>query len=182
MEKFEKAFEGAHSFTFDKFRFDEPDYRMLMVQDEDEYLEHLRVQGAGLAYYTALSRQADRDYEEFERKLKFRMTEMYREGSETLSKRGQKNTVKDIEAFIQIKHEKEIQDLYDHLDQLKARRDYTYAFLEGWKQKSYQLSSMTNMITAGLLTPKTVVSEEDLQNNLNNARAILEKRKLKKSN
>ncbi len=180
MNPFEKAFDSAHDFTFDKFKFDEPDYRMLIVQDEDEYLEHLRVQGAGLAYYTALYRQAERDYDEFERKLKFRLNEMYRECSEILAKKGAKNTVKDVESYIQISHEKELEDLYTRLDELRAQRDYTYAFLEGWKQKSYRLSSMTNMITAGLLTPKTTITEEDRQNHLETAREILNKRRLKK--
>ena len=40
MDKFEKAFDGAHGFRFDRFQFDEPDYEMLIVNDENEYLEH----------------------------------------------------------------------------------------------------------------------------------------------
>lgn len=180
MNKFEEAFNRAHDFVFDKFKFDEPDYRMLVVQDEDEYLEHLRVQGAGLAYYTALARQAERDYDLFERKLKFRLNEMFRESSTFLIDKGRRSTVKDVDAFVQVKYEKEINELYDHLDELRARKDYIGAFLEGWKQKSYQLSSMTNMITAGLLTPKETITEEDRQNNLTIAREILNKRKQQK--
>ena len=58
-DKFEKAFNGAHEMKFDRFQFDEPDYDMLVIEDENDYLEHLRVQGAGLAYYGALAKQEE---------------------------------------------------------------------------------------------------------------------------
>ena len=181
MDKFEKAFEGAHEFKFDKFQFDEPDYRMLVVQDEDEYQEHLRVQAAGLAYYTCIAKQAERSYEQFERKVKFRLNEMYKDCSIRLAKdehrTGRKATVKDIEIAVQDQYGKEISSLYSHLDELKSQRDYSSAFLEGWRQKSYQLSSMTNLITAGLLTPRTTITEEDQRHSLETAREILSKRK-----
>lgn len=180
ISKFEDAFNNAHEFKFDKFQFDEPDYQMLIIQDEDDYLEHLRVQGAGLAYYTALAKQAERNYDEFERKFKFRYNEMYSDCSNRLLKEGKKNNVRDIESYVQVKYEGELNKMYERLDELKAQRDYICAFLEGWKQKSYQLSSMTNMITAGLLTPKENITEEDIENNRKLAREILNKRKTRK--
>lgn len=177
MNKFEKAFEGAHKFRFDKFQFDEPDYEMLIVNDENEYLEHLRIQSAGLAYYSALAKDSERAYDEFERGFKFRYNEMYTECSESLARAGKKNNVKDIESFVQVKYETELNKAYMRLDELKAQRDYIAAFLEGWRQKSFLLSSMTNMITAGLLTPRETITEEDIQNNKNTFREILAKRR-----
>lgn len=181
MDKFERAFEEAHEFKFDKFQFDEPDYRMLIVQDEDEYQEHLRVQAAGLAYYICIAKQAERNFEQFDRKVKFRLNEMYKDCSNRLAKdetrTGRKATVRDIEIAVQDLYGEEIASLYSHLDELKSQRDYSSAFLEGWRQKSYQLSSMTNLITAGLLTPKTTITEEDQKRSLETAREILSKRK-----
>lgn len=177
MNKFEKAFDGAHNFRFDKFQFDEPDYEMLVINDENDYLEHLRIQSAGLAYYCALAKQSEREYEEFERRFKFRYNEMYAACSESLLRAGKKNNVRDIEAYVQTKYESEINKAYDRLDELKSQRDYIAAFLEGWRQKSFLLSSMTNMITAGLLTPRETITEEDIQNNKETFREILEKRR-----
>ena len=177
MDSFEEAFNQAHDFTFDRFRFDEPDYEMLIINDENDYLEHLRVQSAGLAYYGALAKQAERNYDEFERRLKFRYNEMYSECSSILSREGKKNNVRDIESFVQTTYESELQRLYDRLAELRSQRDYIAAFLEGWRQKSFLLSSMTNMITAGLLTPKATITEEDYKTNLQRSREILNRRK-----
>lgn len=181
MDKFEKAFDGAHGFRFDRFQFDEPDYEMLIVNDENEYLEHLRVQSAGLAYYSALSKQADREYEEFERRFKFRYNEMYTTCSDELARAGRKNNVKDIEAYVQVKYEAELKNSYKRLDELKSQKDYIAAFLEGWRQKSFLLSSMTNMITAGLMSPKETITEEEVEKNRKIFKEILEKRRKKKN-
>jgi len=181
-DKFEKAFNGAHEMKFDRFQFDEPDYDMLVIEDENDYLEHLRVQGAGLAYYGALAKQAERSYDEFERSFKFRYNEMYSECSDLLARSGKKNNVKDIESYVQVKYETELKKAYTRLDELRSQRDYIQAFLEGWRQKSFLLSSMTNMITAGLLTPRDTITEEDVQSNLQRSKDILSKRNQNRNN
>ncbi len=173
MDKFDEAISRAHGFRFDRFRFDEPDYEMLLVNDETDYLEHLRVQGAGLAYYGALSRQAERGYDEFERRVKYRYNEMYSECSRILAREGRRNNVRDIESFVRTKYEKELDTMYGKLSELRAQRDNIAAFLEGWRQKSFILTSMTSMITAGLLSPRTAITEEDVKNNLERSREIL---------
>lgn len=175
MDKFEKAFDRAHGFRFDRFQFDEPDYEMLVINDENEYLEHLRVQGAGLAYYSALARQAEREYEAFERRFKYRYNEMYTACSDSLARAGKKNNVKDIEAYVQVKYETELENAYKRLDELKSQRDYSVAFLEGWQQKSFLLSSMTKMIEAGLMSPRETITEEDIERNKQSFRDILRK-------
>lgn len=176
MDKFETAFNGAHETRFDRFTFNNPDYDMLVVHDEDDYLEHLRVQGAGLAYYTALAKQAERDYEDCERHLRFRYNEMYAECSDTLARAGKKNNVRDIEAFVQTKYESELARRYATLGDLRKQKDYINAFLEGWRQKSYILSAMNGLVAAGLLTPREAVTQDDVDNQ-RIARDILSKRK-----
>lgn len=183
--KFEEAFNNAHEFSFDKFRFDEPDYNMLIVEDETDFLDHLRVQSAGLAYYGAAMKDAEREYEEFEKSVKWRYNEMYSDASDCLLRLGKKNNVKDIEAHLQTKYEAELKRLKIRLSELKKQRDYITVFYEGWKQKSFLLSSMTNMITSGLLTPKDTITEEDRKFNVENSKEILksirEKRKQEKN-
>lgn len=181
-DRFENAFNNAHEIKFDRFQFDEPDYDMLIVHDENDYLEHLKVQGAGLAYYGALAKQIERNFDELERRLKFRYNEMYAECSNILSREGKKATVRDIESFVQTKYESELHKLYEQLDQLRSQRDYVAAFLDGWRQKSFILTSMTQMITAGLLAPKQTVTEEDMKSNLQHIKEILNRRREKKEN
>ena len=57
----------------------------------------------------------------------------------------------------------EVRRMQEKLDELEAMRDNVAAFLEGWKQKSYVLSSMTQMILAGVLTPREAVTEEQVE-------------------
>jgi len=164
MDKFNKTLEDANEISFDEFQFNEPDYNMLMF-DEDSYMEHLRVQAAGLAYYGALSKEADRNLEDIERRYKIRYNELYAECSEIIARTGKKNGVKDIEALLQCKHENELKQWDDALAEAKVKKDGVNTFYEAWKAKGFTLSAMTNMITSGLLTPKTTISEEEIQSN-----------------
>lgn len=175
MDRFEEAFQNA-DVRFSGFRLEEPSYDMLVIEDENDYLDHLRVQGAGLAYYTALAKQAERNCEELERGYRYRYNEMYSECSDALLRMGKKNNVKDIEAFVQTKYEAELKAFWRRLDEAKQQRDNIQAFLEGWKQKSYTLTSMTSLITAGLLTPRETITQEDVQNNREKIKEILRRR------
>lgn len=179
MDKFEEAFNKAGEFEFDRFKFDEPDYEMLIF-DEESYLEHLRVQSAGIAYYGSISKAADRKYDELEKRYKFRYNEMFSECSDTMNKLGKK-AVKDIEALIQSKYEDELNKWDKALEEAKIYKDNANIFYEAWKNKSFSLNSMTQMITSGLLTPKTSISEEDVYNkrsrmNVSDAHKILGKK------
>ena len=186
MDQFNKAFDGAHNFSFDKFQFDEPDYNMLMF-DEDSYLEHLRVQAAGLAYYGTLAKEADRNLDDMERRYKIRYNELYAECSEIISRAGKKNGVKDIEALLQCKHENELKQWETALVEARQKKDGVNAFYDGWKSKGFSLNAMTNMITSGLLSPKTTITEEEIQANrkrrfdLCDAHSILNKNKENKN-
>lgn len=163
MDKFDNAFNNAHDIEFDAFKFDSPDYEALMF-DEESYLEHLRVQAAGLAYYGTLAKTAEREYLDLERRYRNRYNEMYSECSDTLSKIGKRNNVKDIEALVRCKYENELDKWEKELEESKIRRDGISTYYEAWKAKGFALNNMTSLITAGLLTPKTTISEDDVAN------------------
>lgn len=163
-DKFNEAFNAANNFSFAEFKFDEPDYNMLMF-DEDSYLEHLRVQAAGLAYYGSLAKSADRHLEDVERRYKIRYNEVYSECSDILARTGRKNNVRDIEALVQCKYEKELEQWDEMINDAKQKRDGINIFYDAWKAKGFTLNAMTQMITSGLLTPKTTISEEEVQEN-----------------
>lgn len=159
--KYEQALERAHSIEFDAYRFDNPDYDALMVTEEG-YLEHLRVQAAGLAYYGTLAKQAERELSDLELRYKNRYNEMYSECSSVISRAGQKNTVRDVETFVETKYEDELRRWRSELADARRNSDGISSYYEAWKAKGFALSSMTSLITAGLLGPKTTISEEDV--------------------
>lgn len=159
-QRFDTAFENAHGTEFCEFEFDMPDYNALMVT-EDNYLEHLRVQAAGIAYYGTLAKTTERECDEIERHWKARYNEMYIECSDKLAKAGKKNVSRDVESLMMCKYESEMEKWEKAVQDAKAKRDATAAYYEAWKAKGFALSSMTSLITAGLLTPKPYVEKTD---------------------
>ena len=182
MDKFEKAFDNAHGIEFDAYRFDEPDYNALIVTEEN-YLEHLKVQAAGLAYYGTLAKNAEREYDELERNYKSRYNELYSECQSVILRAGQKGTAKDVDSFVWEKYQSEMERWQTTLSEAKAKRDNVASWYEAWKAKGFALSSMTSLITAGLLGPKTTITEEDMSKarerriNATEARSLLGIRK-----
>lgn len=176
--KYEEALDGAHGIEFDEFKFDSPDFRSLIVTEEN-FLDHLRVQAAGLAYYSMLAKQAERECSELEERYKARYNEMYSECSSIILRAGQKSTVKDVDSFVREKYESEIEKWSSALSEARSKRDALASYYEGWRNKGFALSSMTSLVTAGLLGPKTVISEDDLgrmadrRMNASTARGIL---------
>ena len=162
-DKFEKAFENAHMMKCDGIRFDEPNYEMLIVTEEN-YLESLKVQAAAIAYYGTLAKESEENLEEAERKYRFRYNEMYSDCSDTLTRLGKKNNVRDIESFVQSKYEKELENFNTLLSSLRKQRDMALTYYEGIKAKGFVLNNMTSLVTSNLLSPKVSISEEEMEN------------------
>lgn len=176
---FEGAFERANEMTCDGTRFDQPNYDMLVVTEEN-YLQALKMQAAGMAYYGTLAKEADREVEEAERKYRFRYNEMYSDCSDSLSRLGKKNNVKDIESFVQSKYEKELERMNENLISLKRQRDMAVTFMEAWKQRGFTLNNMTELVKSNLLSPKQSVTEEEMD--MSNRRKEILERLRNKSN
>lgn len=161
MNKFDDAFERAHDTEFDAYRFDEPDFKALEVTEEN-FLESLRVQAAGIAYYGTLAKKTEAEYNEMERRYKARYAEMYDVCGVTIRKSGQKDTQKNIESLMNTKYESELQEWSDKLEELRAKRDGTAMYYEGWKAKGFALQSMKDLVTAGLIKISSSITEEDV--------------------
>lgn len=165
MEGFEKAFEKANQLTCDGVRFDQPNYDMLIVTEQN-FLQALKMQAAAMAYYGTLYKQCERQLQESQRKYRFRYNEMYSDCSDSLARMCKKNNVKDIESFIQTKYEKQLQVMNENISELKKKRDSVYSFFEAIKAKGFILNNMTSLVTSNLLTPKSYIEsnqEDDYQ-------------------
>ena len=180
--KFDDAFEKGHGIEFDAYRFDEPTYDALQVTEEN-FLEMLRVQAAGIAYYGTLAKKAEAEYNEMERRYKARYAEMYDTCAATIRRTGQKDSQKSIESLMWTKHEKELEDWNDKLNDLRSKMDSTAAYYEGWKAKGFALSSMKDLVTAGLIRISTSITEDDVDKmnqrrmNVSDAESILSRHK-----
>ncbi len=174
-DKFKEAFEKARDFEFGKFSFERPTYDMLVIKDEDEFLLHLQMQSAGLAYFGALMKKTERAFDEYENKSEARKLQIYAECSRSLSMGGKKPTVNDIKAEMNARYEAELDAMQARLDALREEKDYVSTFYKAWEQKAFQLNAMSRMITAGLLSPSGAVSPDAYEDE-SIARGILERR------
>lgn len=167
MKEFEDAFEKANEFVCDGIRFDQPNYEMLIVTEQN-FLQSLKMQSAAIAYYGTLAKQCQRELQESQRKYRFRYNEMYSDCNESLLRIGKKNNVKDIQSFVQSKYEKQLQIMNNNIFELKKKRDMVVSFFEAIKAKGFILNNMTSLVTSNLLTPKNYIEksqeEQDFQN------------------
>lgn len=162
MDRFDEAFERAHGITANGIRLDEPDYSMLTV-DEESFLEHLKVQAAGLAYYSSLAKAAARALEDLERRYRYRYNEMYAECADIQSRATGRVNAREVEALMRSKYESELDRWDASISEAKAKKDGVESFYEGWKAKGFSLNSMTSLVTSNLLTPKTSITEDDMR-------------------
>lgn len=178
---FQNAFEEANSMICDGVRFDEPNYDMLVVTEQN-YLEALKTQASGIAYYGTLAKECQREVEEAQRRYRFRYNEMYSDCSDSLARLGKKNNVKDIESFVQSKYEKQLERMNESLNILKKQRDMAVAFMQAWKQRGFTLNNMTELVKSNLLSPKQYVqSQEDSEQSMKRSE-ILQRLRNRKSN
>ena len=159
--RFDSAIEKGEQIEFDRFRFDEPDLDSLIVTEEN-FLEQLRVQAAGIAYYGTVAKRAEAAYDEAEKRFRAQYAEWYDSCAATIRRTGQKDSQKSIESFMNTKHEKELEDWSEHLAKLRKDRDGAVSFYEGWKAKGFALASMKDLVTAGLIRISASITEDDV--------------------
>ena len=180
MTEFDDAFaEGANT-QFDAFSFDKPTMEALMVTDEN-FLEHIRVQGAGVYYYAYLARTKEAEYDDMDRRYKARYAELYDVCSAKIRRTGQKDNQNNILSMIYSSYGDEMEKWHEQLNKLRAERDGAVCYYEGWKAKGFALSSMKDLITAGLIKIDDSITEESMERmserrrKVEDARSILDK-------
>lgn len=161
MDKYEEAFNKAHAMEFIEYRFDEPDYDALVVTEEN-YLEMLKIQAAGVAYYGNLARKADAEYKEIQRRYDARYAELYDICSSTIRKIGQKDSVNNIKSLMNTKYEKELEDWNAKLNELRTQADNITSYFEAWKAKGFTLNAMTQLVAVDYGGIRSTITESDV--------------------
>lgn len=161
---YEQLLSGGHSMVIDGINFDAPNLSILTVTEEN-FEEHLSKQAAGLAYFGAMFKSAKDEYEDCCRAYEARWAEMYTHCTNIMNKteKGNKFVIKDIEAMARSKYSDEINTWKQKMDKLREHMNVAEMFYDAWKQKSFVLNNFTAMISAGLLSVKSTISEGDIK-------------------
>lgn len=133
--------------------FDQLNWDNLIVDQQNNFLQHLQKQAAGLAYYGFLYRQAKLQLKKLQKQKQQKMTQKTSQSMIALQKMG-KATKMQAEAMALMTY-KTLFDKYDkQIQQLTEQVDLLQAYYNAWQQKGYALNNMTTLISSGLVKIK----------------------------
>ena len=178
---YEQIINKGSELTISNIDFENPGIDMLVVT-EDNFVEHLSKQAAGLAYFGALTKMLESELKDVEDAWKNKYNEWYTYCSNLLAKTSQKKyVVRDVEAMVCSKHATDIDKWRDKINKKKTSYNVISTFYDSWKQKSFTLNNYTSLATANLLSVKDAITTEDYmpqhinQNVPNNVLSIVKK-------
>ncbi len=157
--KYEDILNGGKDVEVLGLGLENPSLEMLIVT-EDNFVEQLSKQSAGIAYYGTLTKMLEAQYANLETAWKAKYAEFYSYCSNLLKKTKDKYVAKDVEALINSKYVTEIEKWNNKLSSKKEELNVTTMFYEGWKQKSFSLNNFTSLATSNLLSVRDTISED----------------------
>lgn len=130
--------------------FEQLNWDNLIIDDEQNFLQHLQKQAAGLAYYGFLYRQAKQELRRLQKQRDDKMTQKVSISMVALQKAG-KATRMQAQAMASMTY-KSLFDKYDmQIQQLSEQVDLLQTYYNAWQQKGYALNNMTTLINSGLI-------------------------------
>lgn len=148
-----KFLQQGSKITLNGINFDQINWSNLIVNEEENFLEHLQKQAAGLAYYGFLYRQAKQQLRRIQKQKQDKLTQKVSQAMVALQKMG-KTTKLQAQAMATMTH-KTLFDKYDkQIQQLTQQVDLLQNYYNAWQQKGYALNNMTSLINNGIIKLK----------------------------
>ena len=148
-----KFIEYGSKIQLNGINFDQLDWKNLIVDQQNNFLQHLQKQAAGLAYYGFLYKQAKQQLKKLQKQKQEKMTEKVSQSMVALQKMG-KTTRVEAQAMALMTY-KSLFDKYDkQIQELTEQVDLLQTYYNAWQQKGYALNNMTTLISNGLIKIK----------------------------
>jgi hypothetical protein len=127
-------------------QFETADPRLLDIRDGD-FNDHVSMQPAAIAYYGMLKKTASRNLEAMKRAYDRWQKKVYAQAKAALIAAGTaKPTVNDIEAFILLNNEAQIEKFEKDIEHLQDQYDTLDVWYEAWHQKSYSIREQGELL------------------------------------
>ena len=135
-----KACENISNIEITGIKLEDANASLLDVREGD-FNEHVSIQPAAIAYYGVLKKQASRELDEAKEAYKRWEKRKFHEAKIALisSEKKKKPTISDIEAYVIINWEKDIEKIEGRIAQLQEQCDTLEVWYDAWKQKSWSL-------------------------------------------
>jgi len=140
VEKIETACDEAGKKEIGGVSLENPDPRLLDVRDGD-FDEHVAMQPAAIAYFGVLKKESTRQLEAMKRGYDRWQKKKFQEARQALetTSASKKPTIADVEAFILMNNESQIEKWENDIAFLQEQADTMDVWYEAWRQKSYSL-------------------------------------------
>lgn len=133
--------------------FQQINWNNLIVDDQQNFLQHLQKQSAGLAYYGFLYKQAKQQLRKLQKQRDEKMAQKVSQSMVALAKMG-KTTRSQAQAMASMTYKTLFQKIDKQIDQLSQQVDLLESYYNAWQQKGYALNNMTSLINSGLIKLK----------------------------
>ena len=133
--------------------FQQINWNNLIIDDQQNFLQHLQKQSAGLAYYGFLYKQAKQQLRKLQKQRDEKMAQKVSQSMVALAKMG-KTTRSQAQAMASMTYKTLFQKIDKQIDQLSQQVDLLQSYYNAWQQKGYALNNMTSLINSGLIKLK----------------------------
>lgn len=147
IESIERACDEIGSLSLSGIKLENPDPKLLDVMDGDFDL-HVAMQPAAIAYYGMLLKYSKRELVSNQRAYEHWKKKTFQEAKKILSqsvdgKPAPKSTIADIESYIIMNYEKEIEEWENKVEELQSSYDIIESWYDAWRQKSFSLKEIS---------------------------------------
>ena len=135
-------------------RLEDFDSRALIVT-EDNFAEHLQKQSAGTAYYGVIYKSLKQELNKLISDRSRKLVECVDRAMLALQKQTSKNspkpTIREAETMALMANSKLFEELDRKICEIEEQCNSVEQYYEAWKQKSYALNNITNLVCAGFI-------------------------------
>jgi hypothetical protein len=125
-------------FSIGEVKLDEPDSKLLDISDSN-LGEHVAMQPSAIAYYGYMLKTATRNLDCLNRDFALQQKRWHSSAKISLMVKTPKPTVGDIDSYVAINFETEINEWNSRIDRAQSTVDQLSVWYDAWRQKGFNL-------------------------------------------
>lgn len=127
-----------------------------LIVTEENFLEHLQKQSAGTAYYGMIFKNLKQELNKLNNERDRKLSECMDRAMLSLQKQSSKSssrpTLREAETMALMVNSKIFEELDKNISEIEEQCNSVEQYYEAWKQKSYTLNNISNLVCAGFIT------------------------------
>lgn len=124
-----------------------------LIVTEENFIEHLQKQSAGTAYYGVIFKNLKQEMLRIISERNRKLAECTDRSMLSLQKQSSKGkpTIREAETMAIMVNSKIFEDYDRKISEIEEQCNSVEQYYEAWKQKSYTLNNITNLVCAGFI-------------------------------